>query len=106
MDGVAIGLIKNFLALRKIKVTSLTLFGSRARGDNSCDSDYDIIIVTENALKNPEKRQLKVEIKRMLIENKKMFPFDLLIKSRSEFDDESRFMGNICYDVLREGIAL
>lgn len=106
MDNQAIGLIKNFLSLRKIKITSLTLFGSRARGDNSCDSDYDIIIVAENALNNPAKRQLKVEIKRMLIENKMMFPFDLLIKSKSEFDDESRFIGNICYDALREGIAL
>ncbi len=42
-------------------VKDIFLFGSRARGDNKNDSDWDILIVTEHTFDIKEKMKNKIK---------------------------------------------
>ncbi|MDI6701481.1 nucleotidyltransferase domain-containing protein [Methanothermobacter wolfeii] len=97
------GDIKEFLASvkRKFKPELILLFGSRARGENLEDSDYDIIIVSEkfrdmNFLRRIEKIteywDARVNI-------------DVLPYTPEEFEIKRKEIG-IVQEAVREGIRL
>jgi len=83
---------------------SIYLFGSRARRDFSEDSDYDLMVVTENAHENKELRLLKAMIRRKLARNS--IPADIFIQSKKELESNKKVTGHIVREVLKEGIPL
>ena len=83
---------------------SIVLFGSRARLDNTEDSDYDLMIITENAYENKELRLLKALIRRKLARNR--IPADIFIQSKAELEINKKITGHIVRQVLKEGIPI
>jgi len=83
---------------------SIVLFGSRARLDYTEDSDYDLMIVTENAYESKELRLLKAMIRRKLARNR--IPADIIIQSKAELEINKKITGHIVRQVLKEGIPL
>lgn len=98
--------IKDFLVGRDIVIEKFYLFGSRARNDNRNDSDYDFMIVIKNDLKNTEKRSMIGDLYRHLMSNNELIVMDLIIKTASNFNLESKESGYLSNTVLKEGIEI
>ena len=59
--------------------SKILLFGSRARRDNSSDSDYDFLIITKETIDIQKKRTLTSLMRKELAQFK--IPADILIQS-------------------------
>lgn len=84
--------------------SSIMLFGSRARHDNTQDSDYDLMIITKDHYENNEVRLFKALIRKKLAHNK--IPADIIIQSEAEVEFKKKINGHIVRQVLREGVLL
>ena len=82
----------------------LILFGSRARNENSPESDYDFLIITKNTINIHEKRFYKSVLRKELAKYK--IPADILIQSEDEVQLKKEITGHILREVLNEGIAI
>ena len=99
---------REFLSRIKYAVLSVDdkaeviLFGSRARGDNNKDSDWDILVLTDKeanvALQN------KIRDKVYDIELEFVAPVSTIIRSKEEW--ESTAITPFYKNVLREGKAI
>ncbi|HEX3735716.1 MAG TPA: nucleotidyltransferase domain-containing protein [Solirubrobacterales bacterium] len=77
------------------------LFGSRARGEGSLDSDLDLLVIEpEIESRNAEYLRLRKELRGLNV------AVDLLLYRRSEADKWRDVPGTFLYDVLREGRVL
>ena len=84
--------------------SKVILFGSRARQDYSNDSDYDILVITENELNIAQSRELKATIRKLLAGMK--IPVDILIHCKQEVEMKKKTTGHIVKQALSEGILL
>jgi uncharacterized protein len=91
-------------ANRVIPNSKILLFGSRARKDNSSDSDYDFLVITKDTIDIRKKRTLKSLMRKELAKFK--IPADILIQSEEEINSKKDITGHILKKVLREGVAL
>jgi len=82
----------------------LILFGSRARGDFSVRSDYDILIIVQKSLAIKEKMKLSARLRRELA--KKGIDADIIVKSNDEIDYYKDKIGSVVRSALKEGVAL
>ena len=82
----------------------LILFGSRARNENSPDSDYDFLVITKKTLDIRKKRFYKSLLRKELAKYK--IPADILIQSEDEVQLKRKITGHIVREVLNEGIAI
>jgi predicted nucleotidyltransferase len=80
------------------------LFGSRARKDNTNDSDYDFLVITRETLDIRQKRTLSAMMRKELARFK--IPADILIQSEEEINFKKDITGHMLKQVLREGVAL
>lgn len=80
------------------------LFGSRARLDNSDNSDYDFMIITKNTIDVQQKRFYKSLLRKKLAKYK--IPADIIIQSESEINVKKRITGHIVREILKEGVSL
>ncbi len=87
-----------------IKVERIILFGSRARGDFKRNSDWDLLIIVSNELDLKDKRKISKEIRIKLAEI--FIPCDVLIKSASEIEYYSNFIGTTTREALKEGVEI
>lgn len=99
--------IKDSIDSSGIGTYELFLFGSSANNNYTEDSDIDLLIVSEKNLIYNEKLNLKTNIYETL-HKKKIFiyPIDMIIKSKKEYDLEKGFIGMLSHTVSQEGIAL
>lgn len=84
--------------------SKILLFGSRARRDNSSDSDYDFLIITKETIDIQKKRTLTSLMRKELAQFK--IPADILIQSDEEVNSKKEITGHILKQVLREGVVL
>jgi predicted nucleotidyltransferase len=78
------------------------LFGSRARGDDQADSDYDIMVIVPESDVPPHRRaQLAHRTLRGI-----RAAADILVWTRQEFDRFRPVPGSLAATVLREGRLL
>ncbi len=80
------------------------LFGSRARNEERSDSDYDILLITNNNLSPKQKLPLITKIRKALLFLE--IRSDILIQSKSEVDKNKDLPGHIVRRILREAILL
>jgi uncharacterized protein len=78
------------------------LFGSRARGDASPDSDYDLLVVVESSPLPPHRRDQAAFRSLCGVGVSK----DVLVLTRDEFDRRCRVYASLPATVLREGRLL
>ena len=87
-----------------VRVLKIILFGSRARGDFSKDSDWDFLITVDKDLSFKDKHQIIIEIQRRLA--KLRIPNDIIIKSQKQFEIMKEYPGNISFYANKEGITI
>ena len=80
------------------------LFGSRAKGFHSDDSDYDVLIVSSNTLLPDQKIPLRTSIRKELL--KKGIRSDILIQSKIEIEKKRKLPGHFIRNILKESILL
>ncbi|MFZ4617039.1 MAG: nucleotidyltransferase domain-containing protein [Rectinemataceae bacterium] len=91
------------LIVQEYQPDSIILFGSRARGEASEESDIDLLVVCDREKDTPRPRRGR-ELRRKLA--KVPYPFDLLIYSREELERYSNVPQSFSATVLREGVVL
>ncbi len=89
---------------RIIPNSKIILFGSRARKDNSNDSDCDFLIITKETIDIRKKRTLKSILRKELAQLK--IPADILIQSEEEINSKKDITGHILKQVISEGVVL
>lgn len=102
-DSNSLSIIKD-TASKILPDCTILLFGSRARKDNSNDSDYDFLVITRETIDIRKKRTLKSIMRKELARFK--IPADILIQSEDEIKSKKEITGHIIKQVLREGIVL
>ncbi|MEX2429375.1 MAG: nucleotidyltransferase domain-containing protein [Bacteroidales bacterium] len=102
-NSESLSIIKE-IANRVIPNSKILLFGSRARKDNSSDSDYDFLVITKDTINIKKKRTLKSMMRKELAKFK--IPADILIQSEEEINSKKEITGHILKQVLQEGVAL
>lgn len=80
------------------------LFGSRARNEESPDSDYDILIITEESISSERGISLRTKIRKDLL--MKGYRTDVLLQSKSDVERKRRLPGHIIRNILKEAIIL
>lgn len=78
------------------------LFGSRARGDGGSDSDYDLLVVVDDAA--PPERQRSRLAYEVLWDG--VAPADVLVTTRTYFDSRRHLAATLPATILREGRLL
>jgi len=105
-DPVSDPVIRTFvgeIARVRTQIRRLVLFGSRARGDDRSDSDYDILVVVLR--KAPELRSVLYDgVMRALLDHGRLV--SLKIFSETEFDRLRELGTPFMERVQREGIHL
>jgi predicted nucleotidyltransferase len=106
MDTIEIAttIIREILQQEDIQVEQIFLFGSRAKGTDYPDSDWDLYVLTEHELTFTDRRRLITQIKRNLA--KLRIPNDILLKSSQKFHNTKQFSGHLAYIVAQEGIPV
>lgn len=79
----------------------IILFGSWARGEQTADSDVDLLVVVREA---PDRRALRIAMRRAV--NGMGLPKDILVLTSEEFEVKRRIPGTIAYPAEREGRVL
>lgn len=80
------------------------LFDSQARGQADPESDYDILVITEQTLEMKSKFALRTRIRKQLLESG--IRCDVLIQSKEETQRKRELPGHIARSVLRDGVPL
>jgi len=91
-------------ALRDVEYRTVILFGSRARGDFTLDSDYDILLVTRGQLTIREKMDLSASFRRRLARGG--VDADVIVKSDAEVNYYRDKVGSLVKSAVEEGVAL
>ncbi|BFI73728.1 nucleotidyltransferase [Nanoarchaeota archaeon] len=87
-----------------IKIHKIILFGSRARGDYREDSDWDILIVTEDKLDWNIKKKILGELIGKFADY--YLDTDILIIDKEEFNKKKEDIGYVYYWANKEGIII
>ena len=82
----------------------LVLFGSRARGDNKFDSDYDLLIIVDELENDSERLLYQAAIRKSLA--KQQILADVVIHSRRDIEVKRNLPGHLVRTALLEGIRV
>ena len=85
--------------------SQVLLFGSRARGNDHAQSDYDLLIITADTFVPREKMAWENKIRKALVYALSM-PFDVIMQSKSEVKEKRELTGHIVYYAMKEAVAL
>ena len=86
------------LAAEAPRGTQVIVFGSRARGDARPDSDVDVLVI------EPEVKDRMAEAVRLSsLLGRRLIPADVIVMSRSAFDDEKGIPNSLAFRAVREG---
>lgn len=89
-----------------VKLSQIILFGSRAREDFEKESDYDILVIIKNSIDIKQKREIWRKVYHQLHEDFPLTPFDVIIKTAMDFDDEKDIVNTISNEACVEGIRI
>jgi len=83
----------------------IIFFGSRARGEYTEESDFDILVIVQR--KNIDRKTLigfQSQIKRLCA--KSGLDADIIVRDRSYTDEMKNFPGNIIHSAVQTGIHI
>ena len=81
------------------------LFGSRARGDFNMHSDFDLLVVSKNAIESKDRMNLESKISKSLVYSLHV-PFDVLLYSQEDVELKKNVRGLIIFYALKDAIEL
>ncbi len=85
--------------------SQVLLFGSRATGNETNESDFDLLIVTSDTFAPREKMNWENKIRKALVYSLNL-PFDVILQSRSEVNEKKNLAGHIVYYAMKAPIEL
>jgi predicted nucleotidyltransferase len=94
--------IKN--SLGKISYKKIVLFGSRARGDFTKQSDFDLLIILSKTMSTSKKIQLSTVLRKRFAS--KMIDADIVVKDVKDVEYLKDKPGSVVRNALKEGVAL
>jgi predicted nucleotidyltransferase len=107
-DNKILNKIKNIILfefeLNNLPIENIILFGSRARGDNNSQSDWDFLITVRNDISRMIKNKIILNIQRACAEFGESV--DIIIKNDKNIANESNNVGYLVYYAVKEGIRL
>ncbi len=89
-----------------IKIDKIILFGSRARGEASEDSDWDILIVIDKAIEKNKRREFWYYFYSELRNKIPDHSFDIIIKDKKSYETEITIVNTIANEAFTEGMKL
>ncbi len=95
-------LIRNTISLIDPKA-EVILYGSRARGDERTDSDWDILILTDYSVNLQTERKFRDKLYDLELETGE--PFTVFAYSKNEWESKQRITP-FYQNVVQEGIQL
>ncbi len=101
---IAKQIIKEEIEKADLRLISLKLFGSRARGDSNRNSDWDFYAVVNEDIDFARKLEITSQPRRRLIEYD--FSCDIIIHSISLVNKMKNDIGYITYYVFKEGVEI
>ena len=87
-----------------LKVVSIYLFGSRARGQARPDSDWDFLVVVDRPLSGPERRRITGRV--LVALALAGIPADVILLPQPRFLRYKDDVGHIAYYAVREGFVI
>lgn len=81
------------------------LFGSRARGQADKESDYDLLIVTNDTFAPRVKMDWESKIRKALVHAFNL-PFDVIVESEQEVNEKKNLIGHIVRYAMKEAVEL
>jgi len=96
--------IKEEVESAGLKIINILLFGSRARGNYTKNSDWDFYVIVDKDINFSEKREITRKIRRKLAELK--IPNDIIIQPASIVERRRNDVGTLAYYVLKEGVRV
>jgi uncharacterized protein len=89
------------LAHREGRVRRIILYGSRARGTASPESDFDLLVVeADPVFKRDEMRRLRQVVRDL------PHPVDVWVIGEREFEETKNVIGGLAYPAYKYGIVL
>ena len=82
--------------------SEVIMIGSRAKGDNQPNSDYDLLIISRDPLDDPQRMHFQALIRKSLA--KQNILADIIIYSRNVIEAKSNLPGHIVRAAIREGV--
>ncbi len=86
-----------------IKIDKIILFGSRARGDASEDSDWDVLIVVEE-MERKARWEFAKKVRLKLA--KEFIDVDVIVQELNDFKKRKNFLSTISREADERGIVL
>lgn len=87
-----------------LSAVKIILFGSRAKGTATTQSDWDFFVVIDQELTFTEKARVAAKIRRKIAAFN--HSSDIIIKSSARYLQDREISSLLSYDVHREGIPL
>ena len=84
-----------------VRVEKIILFGSRARGEEGEESDYDILVIVREGIGRRERWELADSIRWRLANM--MIPSDVIVVPLDKWRRHQDTPGHLLYSVKREG---
>jgi len=100
----AVEFLRGILADLGLGDCQIMLFGSRARGDYTGDSDYDFLVIIQNPMSLSEKRKVTSFIRMRMAESN--IPVDVFLKDMRDYESYKDIVGSLSYEVGKDGIAV
>ncbi|RKZ20843.1 nucleotidyltransferase domain-containing protein [bacterium] len=92
------------LEKENVRVKKIVLFGSRARGMEDVKSDWDFLIVTENAI--PIQIKMKLTGKLLKALAKERIPADVILKSEEEVEYYKNYTMSVVKEAIKTGTPI
>ncbi len=83
----------------------IMLFGSRVRGDNDKNSDYDVLVVTQKTIGERAKMNWESKIHEALVDAIES-PVDITINSENEISFKKLIHGHYLYNAMKDAIEI
>ena len=99
-------IISSSLKSMGLNLEELILFGSRARSNFMDESDWDILVVVRESILPEERKDVWYGVYRKLHEKFRDSSFDVIIKSKRDFEYEGKIPNTISNEAKLEGIRL
>ena len=90
--------------LKGLDYQRIVLFGSRARGQASATSDYDLLIILKKDLTVQQKMKIAGKLRKKFAQ--KGLDADIIVKSESEIRPSKARIGSVVRRALAEGVSL
>jgi predicted nucleotidyltransferase len=91
-------------SLSSIPYEKVIVFGSRARGEGTSQSDFDLLVILKDATRIREKINLSTMLRKSLAS--RMIDVDVIVKDTGDVDYLKDKPGSVVRQALQEGVCL